>query len=95
MHALESSERNNFALGVCSEASDVVLVVEDKGIGVREDQVGRVFEPFFTTKPDGEGTGLGLSIVKTIVERHRGSIDLWSEEGVGTRFTIRFPTEEG
>jgi signal transduction histidine kinase len=53
-----------------------------------------VFEPFVTTKPPGEGTGLGLNLVhRTIVERHRGTIDVQSKPGC-TRFTIRLPAHQ-
>ena len=54
----------------------------------------RVFEPFFTTKPVGAGTGLGLSISYGIIQRHNGTLELESEEGKGTKFTIRIPTNQ-
>jgi signal transduction histidine kinase len=50
----------------------------------------KIFEPFFTTKPQGEGSGLGLSISRTIVEKHRGQIDVASQPG-HTVFTVSLP----
>src|SRR6185436_5021460 len=54
-----------------------------------------LFEPFQTTKEEGKGVGLGLAISRTIVERHHGSINVVSEVGRGTTFTMTFPAEEG
>jgi two-component system sensor histidine kinase HydH len=66
-----------------------VIIFADNGPGLSLEHVARVFEPFFTTK--SRGTGLGLSIVKQIVEDHRGTIQVWSQVGEGTRFTISLP----
>jgi len=75
-----------------NESPDRIRVtVSDTGSGMPNDIVDRVFNPFFTTKPVGDGTGLGLSICHKIVEEHRGTIDVESEEGKGTTFTIRLP----
>jgi signal transduction histidine kinase len=73
-------------------ARDVVaLAFRDTGCGIAADQIDRVFDPFFTTKGDEQGTGLGLSIAYGIVHRHRGTITVESEVGVGTTFTVRLP----
>jgi signal transduction histidine kinase len=65
--------------------------VEDDGVGIGEQDLDRVFEPFFSTRRRGKGTGLGLSIVKSIVEQHRGSIEIESELGRGTRVLVTLP----
>ncbi|MBN2493635.1 MAG: hypothetical protein JXR96_03500 [Deltaproteobacteria bacterium] len=77
-------------VGTACAPDGVVLFVEDTGVGMDEEAVGRIFEPFFTTKK-GEGTGLGLSVVRDIVKGHCGSIDVESREGAGTRFEVRIP----
>jgi signal transduction histidine kinase/ActR/RegA family two-component response regulator len=68
------------------------LSVQDTGVGMDEDVKERLFEPFFTTKGMGKGTGLGLACVYGIVESHRGLIEVDSAKGVGTTFTVFFPT---
>ena len=66
-----------------------VLDVIDTGPGIAPEALPRVFEPFFSTR--ARGTGLGLPLTRRIVEAHGGSIDLESERGKGTQFTIRLP----
>jgi PAS domain S-box-containing protein len=73
----------------------VCLMVKDNGIGMPPEVVERVFEPFFTTKDDPKGTGLGLAMVYGIVRRHKGTIDVYSQEGVGTTFEIVLPAASG
>ncbi len=66
----------------------------DTGSGIKKEVIQKLFNPFFTTKPEGQGTGLGLSVVRTIIENHRGSIYVESEEGKGTTFIINLPIEK-
>lgn len=74
------------------EEDQVCLQIEDNGTGMPAAVKEQIFKPFYTTKPAGEGTGLGLSITRTIIEgKHKGTIQVDSEEGKFTRFTIRIP----
>jgi two-component system NtrC family sensor kinase len=66
--------------------------ISDNGPGISDDIKSRIFEPFFTTKETGKGTGLGLSVSQNIIEKHKGTIILESELGVGTTFTISIPS---
>jgi signal transduction histidine kinase len=72
------------------EGGLVELVVADTGPGIAPEDLPRVFDPFFSTKPTG--TGLGLAITHGIVNEHRGTIDVESVPGQGTRFILSFPT---
>jgi two-component system cell cycle sensor histidine kinase/response regulator CckA len=72
-------------------AAGVVIAVEDSGAGIDPQILPHIFEPFFTTKSVGRGTGLGLAMVYGIVKQHRGTIDVASEVGRGTRFEVRLP----
>ncbi|WP_020209544.1 two-component system sensor histidine kinase NtrB [Gilvimarinus chinensis] len=73
---------------------DAILEVEDSGPGMAEEVARHIFEPFFTTKDIGQGTGLGLSVSYFIVtEHHGGSIEVSSNPGEGTRFTVRLPKQ--
>ncbi len=74
-----------------SADGDVWASVEDTGHGIAQESLAKVFEPFFTTKAPGQGTGLGLSVSYGIVERHGGRIEVESQPGQGTRFTVHLP----
>jgi signal transduction histidine kinase len=65
------------------------IQITDKGAGMSQKTIRRLFEPFFTTKK--RGTGLGLSIVRQIIDLHGGTIDVQSESGKGTTFTVELP----
>jgi len=71
----------------------VVVEVSDTGKGIPKDVLPKIFEPFFTTKPVNEGTGLGLSIAHMIIERLSGTIDVASQENVGTTFFVKLQPE--
>jgi signal transduction histidine kinase len=69
-----------------------VIEIADNGTGIEDSIKPRIFTPFFTTKEVGKGTGLGLSIAQSIVEMHKGVIDVQSIKGRGSRFTVTLPT---
>jgi len=74
---------------LCTENESQIIILADNGPGISAKQQEKIFEPFFTTKT--RGTGLGLSIVKQIIDAHHGQIEVWSEIGAGTKFTITLP----
>jgi signal transduction histidine kinase len=77
-----------------ADGRDVELRVSDTGTGMPPEVKRHIFEAFFTTKPDGKGTGLGLAICKEIARALRGRIDVESEPGKGSAFTVRFPAAD-
>jgi signal transduction histidine kinase len=78
---------------VVVDGEQAVLTLGDSGVGMPPAVLERMFEPFFTTK-GADGTGLGLAVTFGIVRRHDGTIDVSSEPGRGTTFTLRFPLRE-
>ncbi len=73
----------------------VCLRVEDTGMGIPDGDLHRVFDPFFTTKQVGEGTGLGLSVSYGIIQKMGGRIEVQSNQGRGTTFTVMLPVQRG
>jgi len=94
-HAIEHAGRDvsTGRIVISTEADDVAvrIRVADNGSGIPEKIRDRIFDPFFTTKEVGKGTGQGLAIARSIIEKHGGRIDVQSEEGVGTTFTLEIP----
>jgi signal transduction histidine kinase len=74
------------------EGEMAVLRITDSGLGMDENTLQRCLEPFFTTKGEA-GTGLGLSVVHGIIKRHGGTMEITSDPGMGTSFTLRFPSQ--
>lgn len=78
-------------ISVRKESDCAVVSVGDTGCGIPEEIRNKIFDVFFTTKPAGVGSGLGLDIVTKIIKKHDGRIDLQSEVGVGTTFSVYLP----
>jgi two-component system NtrC family sensor kinase len=72
----------------------VEVQIEDSGAGMSSETVSQIFDPFFTTKKVGEGTGLGLSIAYGLIQKHNGKIDVKSQLGKGTVFTVVIPISQ-
>jgi signal transduction histidine kinase len=88
-HAIEGMGEITLKTGTAGD--EVWISVTDTGKGMPEAIRKRIFEPFFTTKPVGQGTGLGLSLAYSIIQKHKGHIEVESTEGVGTTFKIYLP----
>ena len=73
---------------------DYSITIRDNGPGIPQGQRDAIFEPFFSTKGEGKGTGLGLSIVRNIVQQHGGAIEVESESGRGTTFSVILPAAD-
>ena len=69
------------------------IKISDTGSGIPKENLPRIFDPFFTTKEVGKGTGMGLNVAYNIIQKHHGKIDVKSDVGRGTTFTIRIPTD--
>ncbi len=72
------------------ESNQVYIRIRDNGKGMSKDLQAKIFDNLFTTKEVGKGTGLGLAIARQIVvEKHGGSLNVWSEPGEGTEFVVQ------
>jgi signal transduction histidine kinase len=89
VQALE--KRGEIRVTSLREGEEAVVRISDTGPGMSPETLSRIFTPFFTTKPPGQGTGLGLTICYAIIDRHKGRIEVHSELGKGTTFTVRLP----
>ena len=84
-------DKGEIEIRTWGDKGQVYVSIKDNGIGMPENVRKRIFEPFYTTKEVGEGTGLGLSISFGIIENHKGSISVKSEQNKGSGFIIRLP----
>jgi two-component system sensor histidine kinase HydH len=92
LNAIQAMEPGG-TLEVSLESSDagVRFTISDTGKGIPAEELKQIYRPFYTTKH--QGTGLGLAITRAIVERHNGHIEMESEPGEGTSFTLVIPAE--
>jgi signal transduction histidine kinase/ActR/RegA family two-component response regulator len=91
LDAVDVAEPHKVMIGSVAPGAWLVLKVEDEGTGIPAEILPQIFDPFFTTKEVGVGTGLGLSLVLRIVTEIGGAIDVESDVGVGTAFTVYLP----
>jgi signal transduction histidine kinase len=87
-------EKGTITINTSITNESIRVSIKDSGRGIPEDIQSRIFEPFFTTKEVGQGTGLGLSISHSIIEKHKGSIEVKSEVGKGSEFVILLPLNQ-
>ncbi len=80
--------------GLNLKEKTVTLSICDSGMGIEQEDLGKIFDPFYTTKGVGKGTGLGLAVVYGIVKKHRGHISVSSVKGKGSTFTLTLPAED-
>ncbi|MBN1208589.1 MAG: GAF domain-containing protein [Myxococcaceae bacterium] len=85
------ADRGEIRVTTKQEGEMVVVSISDTGHGMPPEVQARIFTPFFTTRPPGRGTGLGLAISYNIISRHHGRIEVQSQPGQGTTFTLRLP----
>jgi two-component system, NtrC family, sensor kinase len=95
LHALPGEGDHEIRIRASSNGDDVVLEIEDTGVGIDPAHLERIFEPFFTTKASGAGTGLGLSICREIIVGRGGAISVTSTVARGTTFRITLPAYAG
>ena len=92
MNALQAvREEGHVWVETSRDESNAMISIRDDGHGIPQGIIDKIFDPFFTTRPRGEGTGLGLSVSYGIVREHNGSIEVESEAGRGTKFTVKLP----
>ncbi|TDB65184.1 hybrid sensor histidine kinase/response regulator [Arundinibacter roseus] len=92
-NAIEAMENGKGTLRIITRQTDqeVQVLIADNGSGISEANMTKIFEPYFTVKKSGMGIGLASTL--NIVQSHKGRIDVQSEEGIGTVFTLSFPLE--
>lgn len=88
--ALTQKEKKTITIDVTENKDFVEIVIKDNGEGISEKNIKKILEPYFTTK--SKGTGLGLTNVVRIIEAHGGTLDIASEEKIGTNVTIKLPS---
>ncbi|MFQ6109644.1 MAG: ATP-binding protein [Candidatus Aminicenantales bacterium] len=89
VQAMSKGGRFDIKSETFAEPQWITISFTDSGEGIPKERIGRLFEPLFTTR--AKGIGLGLAVAKTIVERHGGTINVKSEVGVGSTFTVKLP----
>jgi len=87
----EAQEEKHITISAKRDENTVVLEVSDTGVGIPKDMMAKIFDPFYTTK--AQGGGLGLAMLQSIILRHGGAVEAFSDGVSGTTFTVRLPAE--
>ena len=95
-NAIKFTKKGSITVSVASFPNEIIIHVADTGCGIAKKDFPHIFTPFYTVNKETpeEHTGLGLVITKHLIELHGGKIEVSSEEGIGSTFTIHFPTNE-
>lgn len=86
--------RGTITIRTGSQGDEVWVEIADTGTSIAPENIKKIFDPFFTTKPIGKGTGLGLSLSYGIIQKHHGRIEVQSEPGKGTTFSMWLPIRQ-
>ena len=87
-------EKGEISIATGQRGEEIFVAISDTGTGITPENLSRIFDPFFTTKAVGKGTGLGLSVSYSIVQKHRGRIEVHSTPGKGSTFTVWLPLKQ-
>lgn len=87
-------KRGEIKITTKSLNNHVEVKISDTGVGIPKENLSKIFDPFFTTKDVGKGTGLGMNVAYNIIKKHNGTIDVKSEAGKGTEFTVTIPMRQ-
>ncbi len=91
-NAVQAMEgKGRLSISTEGQNGNVLATISDTGPGIPQEYLSKIYDPFFTTKEQGKGTGLGLNIVHQLVLKHGGKIDVSSQKGKGTTFSLTFP----
>lgn len=91
--AYATREKGKVRISTKSDQKNIIIMVSDTGTGIKNDVLPMLFDPFFTTKDVGEGKGMGLNVAYNTVKRHGGRIDVKSDYGKGSVFTVFLPVD--
>jgi two-component system NtrC family sensor kinase len=92
--ATQTRGERRVAISTETRPGEVLLVVSDNGEGIPQENLAKIFDPFFTTKSEGKGVGLGLAVSYGIIQAHGGDIEVRSQTGEGSTFTVSLPLEQ-
>lgn len=88
-------EKGQIDIETAATANDVVVKISDTGCGIAPENISKIFDPFFTTKEEGKGMGLGLAVSHGIIKKHGGRIEVQSQVGSGSCFSVYLPLKGG